>query len=96
MESVEIVLHKEALMTTLCWLNIVSSLVTVIGNLVVIFALWKSSSITISMKALFLNLAVSDLAVGLLVQQMFLAVTFEMLRREKAEQPSRFDFLYVL
>ena len=92
-ESVELVLHKEAFMTTLCWLNIVSSLVTVIGNLVVIFALWKSSSITISMKALFLNLAVSDLAVGLLVQQMFIAVTFVMLKTEQAGHPSRFDFL---
>ena len=92
-ESVEIVLHQEALMTTLCWLNIVSSLVTVIGSLIVIFALWKSSSITISMKALFLNLAVSDLAVGLLVQQMFMAVNFVMLKTEKAEHPSGFDFL---
>ena len=92
-ESVKLVLHQEAFMTTLCWLNFVSSVVTVIGNLVVILALWKSTSITISMKALFLNLAVSDFAVGLLVEPMYMAITFVMLKKAESEHPSRFDFL---
>ena len=49
-EEVNLVLFHQAFMTCLCLMNIVSSLVTIVGNLLVIPALWKSSSLTLSMK----------------------------------------------
>lgn len=91
-EEVNLVLLKETFMTSICLMNIVSSLVTIVGNLLVIPALWKSSSLTMSMKVLFLNLAVSDLAVGLLAQPMFVIITGLMLKT--AQNGGRnFDFL---
>ena len=51
-----------------CIFNLVFSVVAVLGNLLVIHALWKSSSIPATVKKLFLSLALSDLAVGMLPQ----------------------------
>ena len=42
-----------------------------LGNLLVIRALWKASSIPANVKKFFLSLAFSDLAVGMLTQPMF-------------------------
>ena len=53
-----------------CIFNLVFSVVAVLGNLLVIHALWKSSSIPATVKKLFLSLALSDLAVGMLPQLM--------------------------
>ena len=44
------------------------------GNILVIRALWKASSIPANIKKLFLSLAVSDLAVGLFAQLMYAVV----------------------
>ena len=91
-EEVNLVLFHQAFMTCLCLMNIVSSLVTIVGNLLVIPALWKSSSLTLSMKVLFLNLAVSDLSVGLFAQPMFVVITCLMLNTAQ-NGGHNFDFL---
>lgn len=91
-EEVNLILLQRALMTSLCLMNIASSLVTIVGNLLVIPALWKSSSLTLSMKVLFLNLAVSDLAVGLCAQPMFVIITCLMLKTAQ-NGGHNFDFL---
>ena len=91
-EEVNLILFHQAFMTSICLMNIVSSLVTIVGNLLVIPALWKSSSLTLSMRVLFLNLAVSDLAVGLLAQPMFVIITCLMLNTAQ-NSGHNFDFL---
>lgn len=91
-EEIKLVLLQEAAMITFCLLNIVCSLVTIVGNLLVIPALWKSSSISMSMKVLFLNLAVSDLAVGLFAQPVFVVITSLMLKMAH-DGRHNFDFL---
>jgi len=73
--------HQATLMLILCVFNLFFSLVAILGNLLVIRALWKTSSIPVTLKTLFLSLAVSDLAMGLFAQPMFgvvIAVMFEM------------------
>ena len=60
--------------SSLCVLNFVFSPVAVFGNILVIRALWKASSIPANIKMLFLSLAVSDLAVGLFAQLMLAVV----------------------
>ena len=57
-------------MLTICVLMLVFSFFTVLGNLLVIHALWKASSIPANVKKLFLSLAFSDIAVGLFGQLM--------------------------
>lgn len=61
-------------MVSLCALNFLFCIVAIFGNLLVIIALWKASSVPESLKRLFLSLAVSDLAVGLSVQPMHGAI----------------------
>ena len=55
---------------SLCVSNFAFSLVTSLGNILVIRALLKASSITANVKKLFLSLAFSDLGVGLVSQLM--------------------------
>lgn len=68
-------------MLSFCVLNLVFSFVTVLGNVLVIRALWKASLIPPTIKTLFLSLAISDLAVGMLSQPMFGVTIAVMLRR---------------
>ena len=60
--------HSAFMLACYCIFNLVFSVVAVLGNLLVIHALWKSSSIPATVKKLFLSLALSDLAVGMLPQ----------------------------
>lgn len=57
-------------MLLFCILNLVFSVLTVVENVLAIYALWKCSSIPTIMKKFFLSLALSDLAVGTLGQSM--------------------------
>ena len=57
-------------MLVLSVLNLTFSIVATLGNLLVIRALRKSSSISTTLKSLFLSLAISDLAVALIPQLM--------------------------
>ena len=70
-ESVQLVRFYEVFITSICVLNLVFSLVATIGNVLVIRALRKASSTPPNVKTLFLSLASSDLAVGLLSQPMY-------------------------
>ena len=72
--------HHATLMLILCTLNLVFSIVAILGNLLVIRALWKTSSIPATLKTLFLSLAVADLAMGLIAQPMFGVVIAVMLK----------------
>lgn len=58
-------------MYILCVLYLLFSIVASLGNLLVIYALWKVCSMPSTVKKLFLSLAFSDLAVGILSQPMF-------------------------
>lgn len=81
----------------LCILNLVFSPVATLGNLLVIRALWKASSIPVNLKMLFMSLAFADLAVGLYVQPM-IAVIMAMMLGVAAKGSRDFEFLcpYVL
>ena len=68
-------------MLSFCVLNLVFSFVAVLGNVLVIRALWKASLIPPAIRTLFLSLAISDLAVGMLPQPMFGVTIAVMLRR---------------
>ena len=67
----------------ICVMNVLFSFVATIGNLLVIRALWKASSITATLKKMFLSLAFCDLAVGLFSHPT-LAVTLAMLQNKAA------------
>ena len=66
-----VLFERETLILTLCVLILASSVVAIVGNLLVIRALCKASSIPAILKKLFLSLAISDLAMGLFAQPMF-------------------------
>ena len=68
--SHKLVLHRRGFVLGLCVLNVVFALVATLGNLLVIRALMKASTIPLNVKKMFLSLAFSDLAVGLLPQAM--------------------------
>ena len=79
-------------MLFLCVWNLPFSIVTTTANILVISALWKSSSIPATLKKLFLSLTFSDLAVGAFAQPMFgiiLAVMFKISASEK------YDFEFI-
>ena len=73
--------HSAFMLGCYCIFNLVFSVVAVLGNLLVIHALWKSSSIPATVKKLFLSLALSDLAVGMLPQLMLGVIIAVMLSK---------------
>ena len=87
-----LVYHYSAFMTTICALNLFFSLVAIIGNILMIRALSKASSISINLKMLFFSLAFSDLAVGLFAQLMHVAITATTLKMTRNGE-REFDFL---
>ena len=62
--------YRETFFLSLCVSNFAFSFVTSLGNILVIRALFKASSIPANEKKLFLSLAFSDLGVGLVSQLM--------------------------
>ena len=77
-------------MLTICVLLLVFSFFTVLGNLLVIHAICKASSIPTNVKKLFLSLAFSDIAVGLFGQLILGVIIAVLLAMEASE---KFDFL---
>lgn len=69
-ELVKLAELENVFLMSLCVLNFVFCIVALLGNLLVIRALWKASLMSSTLKAMFLSLAFSDLAVGLFVQPM--------------------------
>ena len=89
---VQPVRHYRTFMFTLCALNLIFSLVAILGNLLVIRALGKASLIPANLKKLFLSLAFSDLAVGLFSQLMY-GVIMAVILNMTANGNFNFDFL---
>ena len=79
-------------MIAFCVLNLALSLVATLGNYVVIRALSKASSTPGTLKKLFLNLAVSDFAVGLFAQLM-LGIIIAVMLNMAASGNYNFDVL---
>ena len=79
-ELEQLVQHYGTSALAFCVMNFVFSLVATLGNLSVIHALWKASSISATIKKFFLSLAFSDLAVGLFVQLMYGVIIAAVLR----------------
>ena len=84
--------HRRHFVSTILWLNLILSPFTIAGNLLVIRALWKTRSIPVTLKTLFLSLATSDLAVGLIVQPMLSGIMTVVLNMGQAEARD-FEFL---
>ena len=78
--SVKLVSHRRSFFLGFCVLNFGFSLVATLGNLLVIRALMKNSTIPATVKKLFLSLAFSDLAVGLCSQLMTAIISAVMLK----------------
>ena len=73
-ELVKLAEFQNRFLLTLCVLNFVFCIVAILGNLLVIRALWKARMMNATLKAIFLSLAFSDLAVGLIVQPLHGAI----------------------
>ena len=80
-ELVALIQFRPVITLCICVMNILFSFVATIGNLLVIRALWKASSITATLKKMFLSLAFCDLAVGLISHPM-LAVTLAVVQNK--------------
>ena len=76
----KLVQMQQAFMLILCVFYLVFSLTAAFGNLLSIRALWKASSIPDTVKKLFLSLAFSDLAVGIISQPLFGVIIAVMLK----------------
>ena len=72
LEEIIVIFQFQPPAVTFCMviLHVVFSLLATVANLLLIHALWKASSITATLKQMFLSLAVSDLAVGLIIHPM--------------------------
>ena len=88
--SVKLVSDRRSFSLGFCVLNFVFSLVATLGNLLVIRALMKNSTIPATVKKLFLSLAFSDLAVGLCSQLMTAIISAVMLKMASSEDDLAF------
>ena len=88
--SVKLVSYRRSFFLGFCVLNYVFSLVATLGNLLVIRALMKNSTIPGTVKKLFLSLAFSDLAVGLCSQLMTAIISAVMLKMASSEDDLAF------
>ena len=87
---ITLVSHRRSFFLGFCVLNFVFSLVATLGNLLVIRALMKNSTIPATVKKLFLSLAFSDLAVGLCSQLMTAIISAVMLKMASSEDDLAF------
>ena len=87
---ITLVSHRRSFFLGFCVLNFVFSLVATLGNLLVIRALMKTSTIPATVKKLFLSLAFSDLAVGLCSQLMTAIISAVMLKMPSSEDDLAF------
>ena len=87
---VKLVSYRQGFSLVFCVLNFVFSLVATLGNLLVIRALMKNSTIPATVKKLFLSLAFSDLAAGLCSQLMAAIISAVMLKMASGEDDLAF------
>ena len=76
----------------MCVLNISFAIVAALGNTLMIFSLWKASSIPTIVKKLFLNMALSDHAVGIFPQLMY-GIIIAIMLNMAADEENNFDIL---
>ena len=88
----QLVYHHKGFSIAICAFNLLFSLIAVLGNILVIRALFKASSIQTNLKMLFSSLAFSDLAVGLFAQFSTSAITTVILKM-KVDGTNNFEFL---
>ena len=88
-EMTLIVQFQPAFVSCLCVLHLLLSFMATFGNLLVIHAMWKASSIPATIRPWFLSLAFSDLVIGSCVQPAFAAILAEILHLAAKEN---FDF----
>ena len=88
--SVKLVSQRRSFSLGFCVLNFVFSLVATLGNLLVIRALMKTSTIPATIKKLFLSLAFSDLAVGLCPQLITAIISAVLLKMASSEDDLAF------
>ena len=88
----QLVYHHKGFSIAICAFNLVFFLIAVLGNILVIRALFKASSIQTNLKMLFCSLAFSDLAVGLFAQFSTSAITTVILKM-KVDGTNNFEFL---
>ena len=88
----QLVYHHKGFSIAICASNLVFFLVAVLGNILVIRALFKASSIQTNLKMFFSSLAFSDLVVGLLAQFSSSAITTVILKM-KIDGTNNFEFL---
>ena len=81
----ELVNHQTAFMLSLWVIHFAFAPVTVLSNLLITRASVKASSIPFTLKSLFVSLAVSDLAVGILVQPMFSGIILALLKKTDSD-----------
>ena len=81
----ELVLFHATFVLNFSILNLTFSIVALVGNLLVISALWKASSVPSTLRKLFINLAFSDLVVGLIPQLTFGIINATMLKMVASE-----------
>ena len=87
---ITLVSHGRSFSLGFCVLNFIFSIGATLGNLLVIRALMKASTIPATVKKLFLSLAFSDLAVGLLPQLMTAIISAVMLKMASSEDDLAF------
>ena len=75
---------RSSILALLCVLHF--SLVATLGNLLVIRALIKASTIPANVRKMFISLAFSDLAVGLLPQQLWTLLSMPWCGRRRQEE----------
>lgn len=86
LEEFQELVHSHAMFVLIfSILNLTFSIVAFVVNLLVISALWKASSIPSTLRKLFINLAFSDLAVGLIPQLTDGVINATMLKMAAAE-----------
>ena len=88
----QLVYHHRGFSIAICAFNLLFFLIAVLGNILVIRALFKASSIQTNLKMLFSSLAFSDLAVGLFAQFSTSAITTVILKM-KVDGTNNFEFL---
>ncbi|XP_078377156.1 melanocortin receptor 4-like [Oculina patagonica] len=89
-EYITLVHFYGTFMLVSCVLNLTFSVVGALGNLLAIRALWKASSLSATLKNLFLSLAVSDLAVAS-IPQFMLGVNIALILQKEASESNNFD-----
>ena len=87
---IKLVSQRRSFSLGFCVFNFGFSLVATLGNLLVIRALKKTSTIPATVKKLFLSLAFSDLAVGLCSQLMTAIISAVMLKMASSEDDLAF------